>query len=103
MHHRAPPKRKKHAKQNGFWQQAGMFFFRDSAGNEVDLILEKNETIFAIEIKATNKPDSSHFSGLKYWQKNARLTNGFLVCTGRGKYDPPAPFDILEWHEVGDI
>jgi predicted AAA+ superfamily ATPase len=84
-------------------QEAGMYFFRDSAGNEVDLILEKNETIFAIEIKATNKPDSSHFAGLKYWQKNARLSNGFVICTARGNYEPPAPFGIVEWHEVGDV
>jgi len=83
--------------------EGGMYFFRDSAGNEVDLILEKNETIFAIEIKATTKPDSSHFSGLKYWQKHARLNDGFLICGGRGKYNSPEPFGILEWHEVGDV
>lgn len=84
-------------------KEAGMYFFRDSAGNEVDLILEKNETIFAIEIKATHKPDSSHFSGLKYWQKNTRLNNGFVICTDSGKYNPPEPFDVLEWHQVGDV
>ena len=84
-------------------QEAGMYFFRDSAGNEVDLILEKNETIFAIEIKATHKPDSSHFAGLKYWQKHARLNDGFVVCTVRGNYEPPEPFGMLEWHEVGDV
>jgi predicted AAA+ superfamily ATPase len=81
----------------------GMYFFRDSAGNEVDLVLEKNEKVFAIEIKATAKPDSSHFAGLKYWQKHARLQDGFLICGGRGKYEPPEPFGILEWKDVADV
>ena len=47
----------------------GMYFFRDSAGNEVDLILEKNNETIGIEIKATKKPDSKDFQGIKYWQK----------------------------------
>lgn len=83
--------------------EGGMYFFRDSAGNEVDLILEKNENVFAIEIKATTKPDSSHFAGLKYWQKHARLQDGFLICGGRGKYEPPEPFGMLEWKDVADV
>jgi predicted AAA+ superfamily ATPase len=81
----------------------GMYFFRDSAGNEVDLILEKDGRPFAIEIKATVKPDTSHFTGLKYWQKHARLNDGFLVAAGKGKMTTPEPFGLVAWDEVGAI
>ena len=81
----------------------GMYYFRYSAGNEVALILEKNETIFALEIKAATRPDSSHFAGLKYWQKHARLSNGFVIGGGRGRFTPPSPFELLVWDEVADV
>lgn len=84
-------------------KEGGMYYFRDSAGNEVDLILEKDQRTYAIEIKATSRPDSSHYAGLKYWQKNARLNDGFLICTAAGRYTPPEPFGLQEWHEVGDV
>ncbi|WP_416439680.1 ATP-binding protein [Phnomibacter sp. MR] len=81
----------------------GMYFFRDSAGNEVDLVLEKNGSTYAIEIKATVKPEASHFAGLKYWQKHARLHDGFVIAAGKGKMIPPEPFSLLSWDDVVDV
>lgn len=34
----------------------GLYYFRDSAGNEVDLITEKDDRLFAIEIKSAKSP-----------------------------------------------
>jgi predicted AAA+ superfamily ATPase len=47
----------------------GMYFFRDSTGNEVDLIMERDGETIAIEIKAGKKFDNSMVRGLNYWQK----------------------------------
>lgn len=44
-----------------------------------------------------------NFSGLKYWQKNTRLNNGLVISSDRGNYNPPEPFDVLEWDQVGDV
>jgi uncharacterized protein len=47
-------------------QNEGMYYFRDSAGNEIDLILEREDEPIAIEIKSNKKIDDSMFRGLKY-------------------------------------
>ena len=41
-----------------------MYYFRDSTGNEVDLILERENNPVAIEIKAGTKLNSSLLKGL---------------------------------------
>ncbi|MBK6997353.1 MAG: ATP-binding protein [Lewinellaceae bacterium] len=48
-----------------------MYFFRDSNGNEVDLVLEKGLDIFAFEMKYGKTVNPDYFRGLNYW---ARLT-----------------------------
>jgi len=53
----------------------GLYFFRDSAGNEINLLLEKNEQTIAIEIKAAKKFNPDLVRGFRYWQKNAPTAN----------------------------
>ena len=46
-------------------EEIRLSIYRTEAGAEVDLILEKKGAVFAIEIKATKKIDSSDLRGLK--------------------------------------
>ena len=46
-----------------------MYYFRDNIGNEVDLILEREEYPLAIEIKAALKLNSNMLRGLNFWQR----------------------------------
>ena len=61
-----------------------LFFWRDSNGNEIDLIIEKGDELDAIEIKSNDTMNFSHFKGLDYWQKltGASSTKCHLVYTG---------------------
>ena len=81
----------------------GMYYFRDSAGNEVDLIIEKNSEIIGIEIKATKKPDSSHFQGLKYWHKYQQNSKSILLHGGSKNDIIDDRTSILPWLEIGNI
>ena len=47
--------------------------------------------------------NNSHFSGLTYWQKHARLQDGSLICAEIGKYEPTEPFGLLSWQEVSNV
>ncbi len=49
--------------------EPSIYFWRDSNGNEVDLLIEKGEHVEAIEIKSSATLQLSHFKGLKNWQK----------------------------------
>ncbi len=59
-----------------------MYFFRDSTGNEADLIMERNGEPMAIEIKAGKKIDNSMLRGLNYWQKYQPKSHCMLIHAG---------------------
>jgi predicted AAA+ superfamily ATPase len=62
-----------------FWhrgRRAGLHFYRDSDGNEIDLLLELANGVYPIEIKAGETINPDYFRGLRAF---ARL------------YDPPPP------------
>jgi len=62
-----------------FWHRgrhAGLNFYRDSGGNEIDLLLELVNGVFPIEIKAGETVNADFFRGLRAF---ARL------------YDPAPP------------
>jgi uncharacterized protein len=61
----------------------GMYYFRDSAGNEVDLVLEKNNEAMGIEIKSGKKLQAGDLNGLRYWQKYQRNSTAILINGGK--------------------
>jgi predicted AAA+ superfamily ATPase len=48
-------------------KRSNIFFYRDSNGNEVDLILETGPNIFPIEVKAGATITRDSLKGLKYF------------------------------------
>ena len=46
-----------------------LFFYRDSNGNEVDLIAEQGRRLLAIEIKAGSTINPDYFKGLRHFRK----------------------------------
>ena len=52
----------------GFLHRGGsprVFFWRDSAGNEIDLVVERGEDLHAFEIKSGKTVSAGYFHGLK--------------------------------------
>jgi hypothetical protein len=81
----------------------GMHFFRDSAGNEVDLILEKQGNVIPVEIKSSKKTNSSMLAGLKYWQKNNRDAQGILINGGEKFETIKEGIEVIPWHRVSEV
>jgi uncharacterized protein len=81
----------------------GLHYFRDSTGNEVDLILEKNGETFGVEIKATKKPDRSAMHGLFYWKKNQPVSNLVLFHGGNTSDITNEGISILPWSETSEF
>lgn len=77
-----------------------VFYFRDSAGNEVDLILEKNNELFGVEIKSGKKIDLSILGGIKYWHKNNPQSNNVLIYGGNDAYELSARQTALPWKQI---
>ena len=80
-----------------------MYYFRDSVGNEVDLITERNEEPRAIEIKAGIKADNNMLRGLKYWQKLQPKSNCILINGGSKHVIITETMNALPWTEVVNL
>lgn len=81
----------------------GMFYFRDSVGNEVDLVTEREGEPMAIEIKAGSKINSGMFRGLKFWQKNQPKSNCILLYGGSSNEMINESMSVLPWTEVMNL
>jgi uncharacterized protein len=84
-------------------QNEGMYYFRDSASNEIDLILEREEQPIAIEIKSSKKVDDSMLRGLKYWQKLQPNSQTILLHSGERNEILNEKMSILPYTEVSNL
>ncbi len=60
-----------------------LYFYRDSKGLEVDLIVDSGSIITPIEIKASATFSSDYLSGIKKFQKIAGIKSGKLIYSGK--------------------
>jgi predicted AAA+ superfamily ATPase len=62
----------------------GLFFYRDSHGNEVDLVVQNGNQFTPIEIKSSQTWHSSFLKGIKYFKRllGDRVEKGVVVYGG---------------------
>jgi len=67
---------------------AQIYFWRESNGLEIDLLIESSAGIMPIEIKSGKTIASDFFKNLNRWQKNIGQTNhpGALIYSGKDLY-----------------
>jgi uncharacterized protein len=72
----------KNLHNNGIFTK--LYFYRDSVGNEVDLVLDKGLKLIPIEIKISQSFNSDFFKRLDYFKKIYEdSTDGHVVYTGQ--------------------
>lgn len=81
----------------------GLHFFRDSAGNEIDLLIEKQGSTMAIEIKSSKKINPGMTSGLRYWKKNNPGGQRLLIYEGEKEGNLEDGINMVNWKKVSDI
>jgi len=80
-----------------------LYFYRNAAGNEVDLVMNKNEELFGIEIKSGKKIDSLALKSLTYWQKQVPNSNSLLIYGGNETSEINNQQFVLPWNQIDDI
>ena len=63
-----------------------MYYWRDSQGHEVDLLIEDGENLYPIEIKSGQTVSGTMMSGLDYWCKLDGTDSGMLIYGGNDNY-----------------
>jgi len=83
--------------------QGGLYYFRDSGGNEVDIVMEKNGDPFGIEIKSTKNPDRNAIRGLLYWKKQIPNSHLILYHGGNRNDITGEGIQLQSWNEIADL
>jgi hypothetical protein len=82
----------------------GMFYFRDSHGNELDLLLKRGRQLCPVEIKAGQTWNSSFTKGLKYFSNLAgeQSVRG-LVCYGGNEGRVTDDYELIPLHKIAGL
>ena len=59
-----------------------LYFWRDNTGHEIDIILEKSDGLFPVEIKSGKTITNEFFKGLNYWKSLSGIDKGAVVYAG---------------------
>lgn len=82
-----------------------VYFWRDISGNEIDCIIQKNNRLVPIEIKAAKTIVSDFFKGLSYWYEligEKDIPNGYIIYAG-SKNQERSEGTIVSWQNIEGI
>lgn len=85
-------------------ERPGMSFWRDSNGNEVDVLIDEGMKLKPVEIKAGATVARDFFAGLEKWRALAgdRAGDALLVYGGEGDYIHKG-IRVVGWQEISRI
>lgn len=78
-----------------------LHFWRDNAGNEVDVLVEKADALIPIEIKSGQTVTKDYFTGINKWLAiaNAAAGSPYVIYGGNDSHKRSGT-DILSWHDI---
>lgn len=83
---------------------SNLYFYRDSSGNEVDLIIDHGTKLTPIEIKASSTYTSDFLKGIHYFnnQINQPENKGYIVYSGNDEYQIQN-IQTVNWQNLHNI
>jgi uncharacterized protein len=80
-----------------------LYFWRDSTGNEIDVIIDKAGKLFPVEIKSGKTVTDDYFKGLNFWSKITGAAEGVVVYAGDAQQKRSNGMEIRPWNQVGEL
>lgn len=80
-----------------------VYFWRDSVGHEIDIILERASQLFPIEIKSGKTITAEYFKNLSYWLNLSGQNGGTVIYSGKESQQRSGGIEVLPWYELGKI
>ena len=83
-------------------QRSNMFYWRDSSGNEIDILIDQASQVIPVEIKTAATFNSDFLKGINYWRKiNPNTKKSYLLYTGKAA--SVSNTDVLNWKDIESI
>jgi len=80
-------------------QEAPLYFWRDTKGHEVDLLIDRGTVLEPIEIKSGATFDPSFSAGLRYFNALQKHPGGQLIYGGDHSFEHDG-FSVMSWREL---
>ena len=85
-------------------QSAGVHFWRDKNGNEIDCLLESKGSLLPIEIKSGRTVSSDYFKGTDYFLKLAgNLASKPCIVYGGTENQQRTTADVISWNCLDEL
>ncbi len=83
--------------------RSNLFFWQDSNGREVDVLLQSAKGLFPIEIKSGQTPQSDFFKNIRYLNELTQTTGGAVLYGGDESYERANGHHLLSWRSLADF
>ena len=81
-------------------QANNLYFWRDSVGHEIDVIIEQGNNLYPVEIKSGQTITPEYFRNLSFWQSLYGETNATVVYAGKTSQRRSNGVEIIPWQEL---
>ncbi|MFN2429913.1 MAG: ATP-binding protein [Cryomorphaceae bacterium] len=86
--------------QYNMGKQGQLYFWRDNKGNEIDLIIDKGNALYPVEIKAGQTVTPAYFKGINFWNKLTGFNGGTVIYAGDTTQKRSNGIDVKAWYKV---
>jgi hypothetical protein len=84
-------------------KSAALYYYRDSNGNEIDLVIETGPKLIPVEIKSSATFNSAFFSTLGYWHELTKTADpGYVIYAG-DETQPVNKNVLVSWKDLEQV
>lgn len=84
-------------------ERSNLFYFRDSTGNELDVIIHEGQNLVPVEIKSAATVNSGFFKNFTYWEKLTGKKGGILFHGGTQNDHARNNVQVKSWASVNSV
>ena len=77
-----------------------LYFWRDNTGNEIDIIIDKGNILYPVEIKSGKTITSDYFKGIRFWDKLTGNEGGSIIYAGSESQKRSGEIVIMPWNKI---
>ena len=89
---------KKNIFNNGI--NMNLFFWRDNIGHEIDILIEKGNSLFPVEIKSGQTITNDFFKTVEYWKKLSKTETGTVIYSGDSMQTGSNNIRVIPWNKT---
>lgn len=82
---------------------SNLYFWRDSQGHEIDILIEQGDRLIPIEVKAGQTLIPDYFSGLHYWQALSQPTHPACLVYAGNQSQKRTVTEVLSWRDIDQL